>query len=75
VWIGPWSIIYGNIKVGDGVTILPNTVLTKSVSDGVIVQGNPARVIRRCFDNTVLRCTLDTEVERLLAETELSEKP
>ena len=41
VWIGPWSIIYGNIKVGDGVTILPNTVLTKSVPDGVIGSGSP----------------------------------
>jgi serine acetyltransferase len=75
VWIGPCSVIYGNIKVADGATILPNTVLTKSVPAGAVVQGNPARVIRRGFDNGLLRRTLNTDIEYLFAQAELRENP
>ncbi len=52
VWIGPGCVINGDIKIGDGVTVLPDTVLTKSLPPGVVVQGNPARVVKRDFDNT-----------------------
>jgi len=55
VWIGPNTVIAGNLTIGDGATILPDTVLTRSVPPGALVQGNPGRVIREGFDNTVLR--------------------
>lgn len=63
VWIGPHSIIYGNINVGEGATILPNTVLTKSIPAGVAVQGNPARLIARNYDNSALRSTTHSGIE------------
>jgi serine O-acetyltransferase len=69
VWIGPNCIIYGNILVGDGVTILPNTVLAKSVPGCVVLLGNPARIVRRGFDNAVLRSSLATDVEMPPVET------
>lgn len=55
VWIGPDCVIYGAIDIGDGATLLPGTVLTKSVPAGVVMQGNPARMVLRHFDNSVLR--------------------
>lgn len=55
VWIGPHSVIFGNITIGDGVTILPGTVVTKSIPPGVVVRGNPARLVQRQYDNSVLR--------------------
>jgi serine acetyltransferase len=55
VWIGSESIVFGAITIGDGVTIMPGSVLNKTVPARCVVQGNPARVIRREFDNSVLR--------------------
>jgi serine acetyltransferase len=61
VWIGPHCVIFGDIRVGDGVTVLPNTVLARSVPADAVVQGNPARIVRRGFDNSSLRRTRDPE--------------
>jgi serine O-acetyltransferase len=66
VWIGPHSVISGDIKIGDGVTVLPYSVLTKSLPNGVVVQGNPARIVKRDFDNSKLRCCLAIDVGHLL---------
>ena len=57
VWIGPDVVIYGDIEIGDGATILPETVITRSVPPGVVVRGNPPRVLKRDYDNTTLRQT------------------
>lgn len=55
VWIGSDCVIYGAIAIGDGATLLPGTVLTKSIPSGVVMQGNPARLVLRNFDNSELR--------------------
>lgn len=44
VWIGSHCIVYGDIRIGDGVTILPHTLLTRSVPAGAVAEGNPARI-------------------------------
>ncbi len=63
VWIGPDCVIYGNITIGDDATILPGTVLTKSIAAGTVVQGNPPRVVRTDFDNTPLRSSFACSVD------------
>lgn len=55
VWVGPNCVVYGAISIGDGATILPGSVVTRNVPSGVVMQGNPARVVLRYFDNSVLR--------------------
>jgi serine acetyltransferase len=55
VWIGANCIIYGALTIGDGATLMPGTTLTKSIPAGVVMRGNPARLVRRDFDNTALR--------------------
>jgi serine acetyltransferase len=57
VWIGPDTIIYGNIKVGDGAVIGPKTVVNKSVPPRCMVYGNPARIIKKDINNTKLHQT------------------
>lgn len=55
VWIGSDCVMYGAITIGDGATLLPGTVLTKSVPADVVMQGNPARLVLHNFDNSKLR--------------------
>lgn len=45
VWIGPGSIIVGPVIIKDNVIIAPNAVVTKSVPEGAIVGGIPAKII------------------------------
>jgi serine O-acetyltransferase len=61
VWIGPDSLVFGAIRIGDGCTLLPGSVLTKSVPARTVVQGNPARVVRRDFDNSHLLAQRDPD--------------
>ncbi len=46
VRVGSNSVIYGGIKIGNGVIIKESTVLTKSVPDYCTVQGNPGRIVK-----------------------------
>jgi serine acetyltransferase len=57
VWIGHDSVIHGEITIGDGATILPGSVLTRSVADATLVRGNPASIVARNFDNHALRAS------------------
>lgn len=61
VWIGQNCIIYGAISIGDNATLLPGTVLTKSIPTGAVMQGNPARLVSRNFNNASLREGTDSE--------------
>lgn len=62
VWIGSDCVIYGDITIGDGATILPETVLSMNVPPRAVVAGNPPRIIAREFDNAGLRQSLGTAV-------------
>jgi serine O-acetyltransferase len=61
VWIGKDCVIFGDIVIGDEATILPGSVLSKSIPSRTLVGGNPARVLRRDFDNAPLRAVLPTD--------------
>jgi serine O-acetyltransferase len=64
VWIGPDSVIYGNVSLGHGATVLPGSVLSMNVAARTVVGGNPAIIVRRDFDNRQLRQTLATDIDR-----------
>lgn len=59
VWIGPGAIILGNIDIGDGATVSAGSVLSKSVPEKCLVAGNPARIIKRNYDNKYLLFNLN----------------
>lgn len=53
VVIFPGAVIAGNLKVGNHVLVLANSVVTKDVPDNSIVGGIPAKVIGK-YDNETL---------------------
>lgn len=52
VMIGAESIVMYNVKIGNNVIVAAGSVVTKDVPDGVVVGGNPAKVIGT-FDELV----------------------
>ncbi|WP_315707626.1 type B chloramphenicol O-acetyltransferase [Brenneria uluponensis] len=51
VWIGSEAIIMPGVTVGDGAVIGTRALVTKNVEPYSIVGGNPAKVIRKRFDD------------------------
>ena len=58
VWIGRDALILSGVTIGDGAVIGARSVVSKDVPPYAIVAGNPARFIRKRFD--------DATIERLL---------
>jgi acetyltransferase-like isoleucine patch superfamily enzyme len=54
VWIGSNAFIRGGIKIGNGAIIGAATVVTKDVPPYAIVVGNPGRIIRYRFEESVI---------------------
>jgi virginiamycin A acetyltransferase len=59
VWIGRDAIILPGVRIGDGAIVGTGAVVSRDVPDYAVVVGNPARVVKRRFD--------DDTVARLLA--------
>ena len=59
VWIGVNTFIKDGVTIGDGAIVGAHSVVTRDVEPYKIVGGNPARVIRSRFSDTI--------VDRLLA--------
>lgn len=59
VWIGFQSIIMPGVKIGDGAIIASKSVVTKDVEPYDIVGGNPAKVIRKRFNDEVIKILLE----------------
>ena len=50
VWIGAGATVIGGVTVGDDSVVAAGSVVTRDVAPGVLVGGNPARVIRSIAD-------------------------
>ncbi|MFY0713011.1 CatB-related O-acetyltransferase [Seonamhaeicola sp. NFXS20] len=50
VWIGHDATIMPGVKIGDGAIIASKSVVTKNVEPYAIVGGNPAKLIRKRFE-------------------------
>lgn len=59
VWIGTEAIIMPGIQIGHGAVIGTRTVVTKNVESYAIVVGNPARSIRKRFDDQKIALLLE----------------
>ncbi|TCQ04209.1 transferase family hexapeptide repeat protein [Rhizobium sp. PP-F2F-G36] len=53
VWVGANVYIKEGVKIGDGAIVAAHSVVTKDVDSYTIVGGNPARVIKRRFDEEI----------------------
>ena len=59
VWIGSEAIVMPGVRVGDGAVIGTRAVVTRDVEPYAIVGGNPARVIRKRFDEADIAMLLE----------------
>jgi serine O-acetyltransferase len=51
VWIGTGCVLSGGITIGHGVTIGEGTMVARDIPDNCLVAGNPAKLIKRNFNN------------------------
>jgi len=59
VWIGYGATILSGVEIGDGAIIGAMSVVSKDVEPYAVVAGNPARLIRRRFDEETIRKLLE----------------
>lgn len=58
VWIGRESVIMPGVKIGDGAIIAAYSVVAKDVEPYCVVGGNPAKLIKKRFDDELVRLLL-----------------
>ena len=58
VWIGNSVTIMHGVKIGDGAIIGTNALVTKDVEPYTIVGGNPAKPIKKRFDDKTIEFLL-----------------
>ena len=54
VWIGQNAVILPGVHIGDGAIIGANSVVGSDIDPYTIVAGNPARVLRKRFDDELI---------------------
>lgn len=76
VLIGHGAMILSGVRVGDGAVIASGAIVTKDVDPYCIVAGNPARLIRKRFDEDTIESLLrlkwwDWPVEKIKKNADL----
>jgi virginiamycin A acetyltransferase len=54
VWLGQNAVVLPGVRIGDGVIIGLNSVVGSDVEPYTIVAGNPAKLIRKRFDDGLI---------------------
>ena len=58
VWIGQNAVILPGVHIGDGAVIGANSIVGSNVEAYTVVIGNPARQLRKRFDNELIEIML-----------------
>ncbi|MGE1063555.1 CatB-related O-acetyltransferase [Megasphaera paucivorans] len=58
VWIGQYVTIMPGVNVGDGAIIAANSTVVKNVEPYSVVGGNPAKIIKKRFDDETIELLL-----------------
>lgn len=59
VWIGSEAIVMPGVKIGHGAVIETRALVTRDVEPYAVVGGNPAKVIRKRFDDRTVAMLLE----------------
>ena len=59
VWIGSEATIMPGVNIGNGAVVGANAIVTKDVAPYSIVAGNPAKLIRKRFDNEIIESLIE----------------
>ena len=59
VWIGQNAVIMPGVQVGDGAIIGANSVAAGNIPPYTVVAGNPAKAVRKRFDDELIALLLD----------------
>jgi len=59
VWIGQNAVILPGVRIGDGAIIGASSVIGSDVAHYTVVAGNPARLLRKRFDDELIALLLD----------------
>ena len=59
VWIGEDVTILPGVKIGDGVIIGKHSVVTKDIPPYCVIGGNPAKIIKKKFDDEMINLLLE----------------
>ena len=75
VWMGMDALVMPGVTIGHGAVIAARSVVVKDVEPYTVVGGNPARTIRKRFDDATIQALLelrwwDWPVERIQANVE-----
>ena len=58
IWIGQNAVILPGVHIGDGAIIGANSVVGRDVNPYTIVVGNPAKILRKRFDDEMIELLL-----------------
>ena len=61
VWVADNATILSGITIGHGAVVANNAVVTKDVPPYAIVAGNPAKVVKKRFDDEIIEKLLKTK--------------
>lgn len=61
VWIGSEAVVMPGIKIGDGAVIGTRALVTRDVEPYAIIGGNPAKMIRKRFDDRRIEMLLEMQ--------------
>jgi virginiamycin A acetyltransferase len=59
VWIGYEAIVMPGVQIGDGAIVAAKSIVTKDVPAYTIVGGNPAKIIRQRFSDSIVEALLE----------------
>ncbi|WP_461248799.1 CatB-related O-acetyltransferase, partial [Treponema sp. R6D11] len=65
VWIGLNAIICTGIKIGQGAIVAAGSVVTKDVEPYAIIGGNPAKLIKYRFEESIRKKLLVTDITKM----------
>jgi acetyltransferase-like isoleucine patch superfamily enzyme len=61
VWIAAEAVIMSGVTINDGAVIGARAVVTKDVPPYAVIAGNPARVVKKRFDDTTIQRLSDVK--------------